>query len=89
MARLIATSFITTVFSPPAEFEAGGEANGRAPAYLAHEFLGDGFGTVYDLSSILEFGEPSCVGGLAGRRTRREISNQGTASRTLPSTSVG
>ncbi len=50
---LIATSFITTVFIPPAEFEAGGEANGRALAYLAHEFLGDGFGTVYDVSSIL------------------------------------
>ncbi len=30
-----------------------GEANGRALAYLAHEYLGDGFGTVYDISTIL------------------------------------
>ena len=30
-----------------------GSANGRALAYLAHQKLGDGFGTVYDLSTIL------------------------------------
>ncbi|GAA4599895.1 hypothetical protein BJY16_003253 [Actinoplanes octamycinicus] len=50
---LIATSFVTTVLIPPAEFEPGGEANGRALAYLAHEQLGEVFGTVYDISSIL------------------------------------
>jgi hypothetical protein len=50
---LIATSFICTVLIPPAEFRAGGQANGRAMAYLAHELLGTAFGTVYDLSSIL------------------------------------
>ncbi|MFI1988061.1 amino acid transporter [Actinoplanes sp. NPDC020271] len=50
---LIATSFVTTVLIPPAEFEAGGQANGRALAYLAHEKLGEVFGTVYDISSIL------------------------------------
>jgi hypothetical protein len=50
---LITTSFVTTVLIPPQEFEAGGEANGRALAYLAHEFLGDAVGTVYDISSIL------------------------------------
>lgn len=50
---LIATSFVTTVLIPPAEFEAGGGANGRALAYLAHEKLGEVFGTVYDISSIL------------------------------------
>ncbi|GIE84891.1 APC family permease [Actinoplanes regularis] len=50
---LIATSFVTTVLIPPAAFEAGGEANGRALAYVAHEYLGEGFGTVYDISSIL------------------------------------
>jgi hypothetical protein len=50
---LVATSFITTVLIPPAEFAAGGEANGRALAYLAHQLLGEVFGTVYDISSIL------------------------------------
>jgi hypothetical protein len=50
---LIATSFITTVLIPAAEFEEGGEANGRALAYLAHELLGNAFGTAYDISSIL------------------------------------
>jgi hypothetical protein len=50
---LIATSFITTVLIPAEEFEPGGEANGRALAYLAHTQLGQVFGTVYDISSIL------------------------------------
>src|SRR6266511_292743 len=50
---LIATSFVTTVLIPAEKFAAGGEANGRALAYLAHEQLGNAFGTVYDLSTIL------------------------------------
>jgi amino acid transporter len=50
---LIATSFVTTVLIPAEEFEPGGEANGRALAYLAHEKLGEIFGTAYDISSIL------------------------------------
>jgi hypothetical protein len=50
---LIATSFITTVLIPAEEFEEGGAASGRALAYLAHEYLGLVFGTVYDVSSIL------------------------------------
>lgn len=50
---LITISFVTTVLIPPAEFKEGGRANGRALAYLAHELLGDAFGTVYDVSSIL------------------------------------
>jgi hypothetical protein len=50
---LITSSFITTVLIPPAEFLAGGEASGRALAYLAHGYLGDLFGTVYDVSTIL------------------------------------
>ncbi|RYG45913.1 APC family permease [bacterium] len=50
---LMGSSFITTVHIPAAEFQPGGAANGRALAYLAHEFFGDGFGTVYDVSTIL------------------------------------
>jgi hypothetical protein len=50
---LVATSFVTTVLIPAEAFEEGGPANGRALAYLAHEKLGEAFGTVYDVSSIL------------------------------------
>jgi amino acid transporter len=50
---LLGSSFVTTVLIPAEEFQAGGEANGRALAYLAHEHLGNGFGSVYDVSSIL------------------------------------
>ncbi|MET7395786.1 amino acid transporter [Dactylosporangium sp. NPDC005572] len=63
---LVATSFITTVLIPHEKFEAGGEANGRALAYLAHEKLGEMFGTVYDISSvlILWFAGASAMAGL-------------------------
>jgi hypothetical protein len=50
---LLATSLVTTVLIPSAEFQEGGQASGRALAFLAHEYLGNGFGTVYDISSIL------------------------------------
>ena len=52
-AFLILSSFATTVLIPHEEFEEGGDAAGRALAYLAHEYLGDGFGTAYDVSTIL------------------------------------
>jgi hypothetical protein len=53
---LITTSFVTTVLIPHKEFEPGGAANGRALAYVAHNYLGDAFGTVYDISTILILG---------------------------------
>ena len=52
-AYLLTTTFVTTVLVPPKEFEEGGSANGRALAYVAHEYLGNAFGTLYDLASIL------------------------------------
>jgi hypothetical protein len=50
---LLAASFVTTVLIPADEFQPGGEANGRALAWLAHEQLGEVFGTAYDISTIL------------------------------------
>jgi hypothetical protein len=50
---LIASALVTTVLIPHAELEEGGSANGRALAYLAHAHLGEIFGTVYDISTIL------------------------------------
>jgi hypothetical protein len=42
---LIATSFVTTVLIPRKEFQVGGEANGRALAFLAHEYQGGAYAT--------------------------------------------
>jgi hypothetical protein len=50
---LICSSFITTVLIPASEFAEGGKAQGRALAYIAHQYLGEMFGTVYDVSTIL------------------------------------
>jgi hypothetical protein len=63
---LIVTSFITTLLIPAADFKSGGPANGRAVAYLAHQYLGNGFGTLYDLSTILilAFAGASAMAGL-------------------------
>jgi hypothetical protein len=50
---LIASSFVTATLIEPEKFQEGGEASGRALSYLAHRYMGDLFGTGYDLSTIL------------------------------------
>ncbi len=50
---LIVSSFVTTLLIPEEAYRIGGPASGRAIAYLAHNLLGEVFGTVYDISTIL------------------------------------
>jgi hypothetical protein len=70
---LITSSIVTATLIPPKEFlapppgsEEGGKAYGRALAFLAYQFFGNGFGTAYDLStiSILWFAGASAMAGL-------------------------
>jgi len=69
---LVGSSICTTLLIPAEEFrpesltQEAGKANGRALAYLAHTYLGDIFGTAYDIStiSILWFAGSSALAGL-------------------------
>jgi hypothetical protein len=53
---LILSSIVTTLLINPEDYGNGGKASGRAIAFLAHKYIGPGFGTVYDLSTILILG---------------------------------
>lgn len=53
---LMLTSVVTTVLIPAKQFAPGGDANGRAMAYLAHQYLGSTLGSAYDVSTILILG---------------------------------
>lgn len=53
---LILSSFVTTLLIAPSDYQLGGKASGRAIAFLAHRYFGSGFGTLYDLSTILILG---------------------------------
>ena len=50
---LVISSWVTTLLIPETAYRQGGPASGRAIAYLAHELLGNVFGSIYDVSTIL------------------------------------
>lgn len=50
---LLSSSFVTTVLIDSRELHPKHEAFGRAISFVAHELLGEHFGTAYDLSTIL------------------------------------
>lgn len=50
---LIGSSIVISMLIPPEQFQPGGEANGRAISYISHKLMGDVFGTLYDVSTIL------------------------------------
>lgn len=50
---LLLSSFVSVLLIPGSAYQEGGPANGRAIAYLAHQLMGNRFGSLYDLSTIL------------------------------------
>jgi hypothetical protein len=63
---LMASSVVSAVLVPKGAYQVGGPASGRVLAYLAHRYLGNVFGSVYDMSTILVlwFAGASAMAGL-------------------------
>ena len=63
---LLLSSFVSVLLIPKEAYQEGGPASGRAIAYMAHRYLGNVFGSVYDLSTILVlwFAGASAMAGL-------------------------
>jgi hypothetical protein len=63
---LLLSSFVSVLLIPSEAYREHGPANGRAIAYLAHQYLGNVFGSIYDASTILVlwFAGASAMAGL-------------------------
>ena len=63
---LLLSSYVSALLIPESAYKAGGEASGRAIAYMAHRYMGNVFGSIYDFSTILIlwFGGASAMAGL-------------------------
>ena len=63
---LLASSFVSVLLIPREAYREGGPASGRVLAYMAHQYLGNVFGSIYDISTILVlwFAGASAMAGL-------------------------
>ncbi len=50
---LIFSSLVTSILLKQSQVRDGGEAAGRALSFLAHEYIGNFYGTMYDISTII------------------------------------